>query len=73
MSPYSAFPATVPNVLVMASAGSAVDARAVLDAVLGVLGGRGGGSSAMAQGGGVPADIDSLRRALSAAVDSITS
>ncbi|MCC6566286.1 MAG: hypothetical protein IT298_11020 [Chloroflexi bacterium] len=61
------------NVLVMASAGCAVDARAVLDAALGVLGGRGGGSSAMAQGGGVPADIDSLRRALSAAVDSITS
>lgn len=61
------------NVLVSVSDGCPVDARTVLDTALGVLGGRGGGSPAMAQGGGVPADIGELRRALRAAVDSITS
>lgn len=60
------------NVIVSVAAGSPVDARAVLDVALSVLGGRGGGSPAMAQGGGVSADIAAVRRALQAACESIT-
>lgn len=57
------------QVMVAISKEMTIDARPILSSALEVLGGRGGGTATLAQGGGLKADIDLVRRALSAARD----
>ena len=61
------------SIVVACSAGITVDARAVLQQLVGQFGGKGGGKREMAQGGGLTGSVDEIASAARAVLESMLS